>query len=122
MCLHKNLTPSSSDQATIYRWSGSALVQIIDLTSIVADLSNAVKKVSENSQVYATDQHGEQTTIPWSTEVSEGSIMRRTTSGATYINTDDGDQTGLQAANTGYVQRYAKSVIDSIIIKVEEVQ
>ena len=120
--LHNNLTPSSSDQTAIYRWSGSALVQIIDLTSIVADLSNAVKKVSENSQVYATDQHGEQTTIPWSTEVSEGSIMRRTTSGTTYIKTDDSDRTGLQAANTGYVQRYTQSLIDSITIEVKEIQ
>ena len=122
VCLHSTLTPSSSDKATIYRWSGSALVQIIDLTSIVADLSNTVKKVSENSQIYATDQHGEQTTIPWSTEVSEGSIMRRTASGMTYVNTDDNDRTGLQAANTGYVKRYAQSLIDGIEIRIDEVQ
>ena len=122
VCLHSTLTPTHSNQATIYRWSGSALVQIIDLTSIVADLSNTVKKVSENSQVYATDQHGEQITIPWSTEVSEGSIMRRTASGTVSVNTDDSDRTGLQAANTGYVKHYAQSLIDSIKIRIDEVQ
>lgn len=122
VCLHSTLTPTSSDKATIYRWSGSALVQIIDLTSIVADLSNTVKKVSEVSQVYATDQHGEQTTIPWSTEVSEGSIMRRTASGTSYVNTNDDDRTGLQVVNTGYVKHYAQSLIEGITISVDEVK